>query len=82
MLSVAPGRFCQGLLAHAGHASYVPITGLRVLRGLAGQLGFLRMAAFLFLCTCLELGALFLGECPPGTLPAMPWEEGLTRSIP
>ena len=48
MLSAAPGRFGRGLLAHAGRTSYAPITGLRVLRGLAGRLGLLRMAAFLF----------------------------------
>ena len=48
MLSAAPGRFSRGLLACAGRTSYAPITGLRVLRGLAGRLGFLRTAAFLF----------------------------------
>ena len=48
MLSVAPGRFGRGLLARAGRASYVPTTGLRVLRGLASRLGFLGTAAFLF----------------------------------
>ena len=39
MLSAAPGRFSRGLLARAGCASYAPITGLRVLRGLASRLG-------------------------------------------
>ena len=48
MLSAVLGRFGHGLLARTGHVSYAPITGLRVLRGLAGQLGFLGMAAFLF----------------------------------
>ena len=48
MLSAAPSRFDRGLLACAGRMSYMPITGLRVLRGLASWLGFLRTAAFLF----------------------------------
>ena len=48
MLSATPGRLSQGLLACAGHVSYMPITGLRALRGLAGWLGFLRMAALFF----------------------------------
>ena len=47
MLSAAPGRLGWSLLARAGCASYAPITGLRVLGGLAVRLGFLRMAAFL-----------------------------------
>ena len=47
MPSAAPGGFGRGLLARSGRAGYAPITGLRVLRGLAGQLGFLRMTTFL-----------------------------------
>ena len=35
-------------LTRASRVSYAPITGLRVLRGLAGRLGILRTAAFLF----------------------------------
>ena len=83
MQSAAPGRFGRSLLTHAGHASYVPITGLGVLGALDGRLGFLRTAAFLFLLMCLDSGTPFLGERPPGTLscdgvirvvnPGIPW---------
>ena len=48
MPGVVPGWSGCAFLARAGHTSYAPITSLRVLRGLAGWLGFLRMAAFLF----------------------------------
>ena len=47
VLSAASGSFGRGFLARGGRASYAPITGLRVLGGLAGWLGFLRTAAFL-----------------------------------
>ena len=66
MLSAAPGRFGRGLLARAGHVSYVPITGLRVLRGLASQLGFLRMAAFLFAAHVLGVGSTLFRQMPTG----------------
>ena len=65
MLSAAPGRFGRGLLAHAGRVSYAPITGLR---GLAGRWDFSERLPFFLLRTCLESGALFLGERPPGAL--------------
>ena len=83
MLSVAPGRLSRSLLAHAGHTSYAPITGLRVLGGLAGRLGFLRTAAFLLAAHVLGVRSTLLRQTPTGAhFPAMPWEEGLTRSIP
>ena len=48
MPGLALGRSGCAFLTHAGHTSYAPITGLRVLRGLAGRFGLLGMAAFLF----------------------------------
>ena len=48
MLGAASGWSSCAFLACAGRASYAPITGLGVLRGLASWLGFLRTAAFLF----------------------------------
>ena len=66
MLSAAPGRFGRGLLAHAGRASYTPITGLRVLVGLASRLGFLRMAALLFAVHVLGVGSTLLRQTPTG----------------
>ena len=73
MLRAAPGRFGRHLLARAGCASYAPITGLRVLRGLAGQLGFLRMAAFLFAAHVFGVrSTLFRRSAYRAHFPAMP----------
>ena len=48
MPGAALGRSGCAFLTRTGHASYMPIPGLRVLRGLASWLGLLRMVAFLF----------------------------------
>ena len=66
MLSAAPGRLGRSLLAHAGHTSYAPITGLRVLGGLASRLGFLRTAAFLLFTHMLGFRNTLLRQTPTG----------------
>ena len=66
MLSAAPGRLGRSLLARAGRASYAPITGLGVLGGLAGWLGFLRMAAFLLFTHVLGFRNTLLRRMPTG----------------
>ena len=48
MPGAALGRSGCAFLTCTSRMSYAPITGLRVLRGLASWLGFLRTAAFLF----------------------------------
>ena len=77
MLSAAPGRLGRSLLARAGCTSYAPITGLRVLGGLAGRLGFLRSAAFILAAHVLGFRNTFLGERPPGALSC----DGMGRGV-
>ena len=77
MLSAAPGRFGRGLLTRAGRASYAPITGLRVLRGLACRLGFLRMAAFLLAAHVFGVRSTLLRRTPTGhTFLRCRWKRG------
>ena len=66
MLSATPGGLSWSLLARAGRASYTPITGLRVLGGLASWLGFLRTAAFLLFTHVLGFRNTLLRRMPTG----------------
>ena len=66
MLSTAPGRLGRSLLTCAGRASYMPITGLRVLGALDGRLGFLGTAAFLLFTHMLGFRNTLLRRTPTG----------------
>ena len=66
MLSTAPGGLGRSFLTRAGHAGYVPITGLGVLGVLDGRLGFLGAAAFLLFARVLGFRNTLLRRTPTG----------------
>ena len=66
MLSAAPSGLGRSFLTRAGRMGYVPITGLGVLGGLTGRLGFLRTAALLLFTHVLGVRNTLLRRTPTG----------------